>query len=68
MDSHRVCGVCGQPIPPPRPNQRRSYCSAICRNRAFRMRQSELGRKRTRHGYRDGLAAWDAEDRYGATA
>jgi predicted nucleic acid-binding Zn ribbon protein len=66
MSDTQQCTVCDRPIPGGR--RRRTYCSDRCRNKAFRERQAEMGRKRTRLGYLDGMSAWEARDVYGATA
>lgn len=66
MSDRLRCAHCNRRIP--EGMRRRTYCSDICRNAAFRDRQAEMGRKRTRYGYADGLSAWDARDTYGATA
>jgi hypothetical protein len=64
--SDRRC-ICGRPIQDDG-RQQRAYCSAICRNKAFRMRQRQMGRRRTKFGYADGLSAWEARDTYGYPA
>lgn len=65
-DAPSGCPVCGGVVQEAK--QKRTYCSDLCRNRAFRERQTKMGRTRTRIGYADGLSAWDARDRYGDPA
>ncbi len=63
--SRRRCPICRERFVP-FPNQ--EHCSARCRLRAFRLRQRAIGRRRTRTGYRDGLSAKEAHERYGDPA
>lgn len=65
-DAPKYCPSCRREITDG--PETRIHCSPLCRSRAFRERQKRMGRRRTRVGYRDGLSAWDARDRYGEPA
>jgi hypothetical protein len=36
-----VCPTCGRPLPSPRGNYRRRYCSSPCRQKAYRQRRDQ---------------------------